>query len=159
MRQLKIIICFLIMMGAVVGLKAQKTYTSEQKQFQNSVMAHLRAEGFIPSIDEDGDITFKAEGISYWIVIEDSSPFYVRFFRFGSWPEGRSERSVLSACNHVTKEVKSVKAIMYNETSKAVSLRVENYHHSAKSFTDTFSRNLRVLKYASEKLKEYYDEH
>ena len=147
------------MMGTVIGLKAQKTYTSEQKQFQNSVMAHLRTEGFSPSIDEDGDITFKAEGIPYWIVIEDSSPFYITLFRFGTWPEGHSERSVLLACNQVTKETKNVKAIMFNDSSKSVSLRVENFCHSAKSFTDVFDRNLSVLKSAYKQLNDYYDEH
>ena len=52
---------------------------------QRMYMDYLREEGYMPSIDEDGDILFKVAGDSYYIIIDedDLQFFQIYGFKFG----------------------------------------------------------------------------
>jgi len=41
-------------------------------------MEYLRQEGYMPSIDDDGDIIFKVAGNSYFIIIDENA---LQFFQ------------------------------------------------------------------------------
>lgn len=152
-RILLVVVCSCLMTGTF----AQKSLTSAQKNFQNSIVNFLKEEGYAPSIDNDGWIAFKSEGKSFWIIIESESPFFVVFKRSGfkvGGSDGFKYVSSLLACNEVNKELRAVK--MYCD-SESVLLQIEQYTRSAEDFKYAFYKNLEVLAVAAKKFVEEYE--
>ena len=149
--------CFflLAMLAIMIASSAASELTSEQKAFQSSIMTFLREEGFMPSIDEDNSLTFKKEGILYWIDIAENSPFYIEFHRNGLKCEDANMQSVLQACNMANRKVKCVKSIM-GETS--VTLVIEMYCHSDEEFKYIFYKSIKDLDLAYSAVKDYYSD-
>jgi len=67
----KILIAILIFGGIFVFPAAsQQQWTKED--LQNTYMEYLRQEGYVPTIDADGDIQFKVAGDVYFIIINET---------------------------------------------------------------------------------------
>jgi len=148
-------IILLLVLASVSALPTNaRELTPDQKAFRSSIMSFIREEGFSPSIDEDNSLTFKKEGVLYWIDVAESSPFYIEFHRSGLGCSDANKDIVLQSCNEANKKVKCVKAIM-GETS--VSLVIESFCHSAEEFKYTFYKSLKELEKAYSTIKEYYN--
>lgn len=139
---------------AVVSLYADEL-TPEQKAFRSSIMTFLREEGFVPSIDDDNSLTFKKEGVLYWIDVAENSPFYAELHRIGLKCNNANSNNILQACNETNKKVKCVKAIMGEGTLAFV---IEQYCHSAEDFKYTFYKNIKELDNAYSTLVDKYNQ-
>ena len=128
--------------------------TSEQKAFQSSIVSFLREEGFSPSVDEDNSINFKKEGVSYWIDIDESAPFYTELHRSGFSCKTADKDKVIRACNETNRTIKSVKAIMKTTT---VSIVLEAFYKTPEEFKYTFYRSIKELDKAYSRCKEEYN--
>ena len=64
--------------------------------------SNLSAEGYRPSIDGDGDVKFKREGRTYFIIVSEKDPEFFRLVLANIWEiENDVERSrVLQAADH-----------------------------------------------------------
>ncbi len=61
---------FLVSVFAMIGLSLSAAdLTTEQLSFRSSIVDFLRNEGYMPSIDDDGDIKFKCEGNTMYVQI------------------------------------------------------------------------------------------
>ena len=60
---------------------AQEGTVWTKNDLQNMYMEVLREEGYLPAIDEDGDILFKVSGSNYYIIINESEPRFFRIYR------------------------------------------------------------------------------
>ena len=58
----KLLLLFAMAALAMPRAAAQKTLTAEQTALRTELFDFLKCEGYVPEIDEDGDIAFKAEG-------------------------------------------------------------------------------------------------
>ena len=92
----------------------------------------LADEGYRPYIDEDGDVSFKAQGYYFYISVVDSDPDYLQLVMPGiKTIDMDAEDSIvatycaLAACNEMTRDKKLVKA--YMSDSGKVSLTCETY--------------------------------
>ena len=112
---------------------AQKTLTAEQTALRTELFDFLKCEGYLPEIDEDGDIAFKAEGNKHWITVSDvdSSPFYVTIMRGAPYIE-----------NYDYNLYKTCKVEAYDGFAIITS---SMYLRHASAFQDVFHKLLEVM--------------
>ena len=98
-----------IVLAAILCLAAGTL--SAQSPVQNAILEHLRAEGYVPSIDQDDDIAFKIEGKQYYISVEpetDPDLYYISFSRYLYSDDVTTGRAT-SSCNAVNRGYKLVR--------------------------------------------------
>jgi hypothetical protein len=74
-------------------------------------LEYLSQEGYRPVIDDDGDVAFKLEGGTYYLMVDESDPLYFRLLYPNFWAvESEEERlkadRVMGALNAELKVVK-----------------------------------------------------
>lgn len=113
----------------------------------------LKEEGYVPKYDNDGDLVFKAEGLSYLLFSADDDPTYFRLALPFFWEvESLTERQrVLHACAVVNAEVKVVKLYVVEEHTWA---SVEMLIDPPENFKLIFNRCLRILRHGVQRFSE-----
>lgn len=113
----------------------------------------LKEEGYVPHYDNDGDIIFKAEGLSYLLFAAEDDPAYFRLALPFFWEiESPAERQrVLAAATTVNAEVKVVKLYVVEDHVWA---SVEMLIDPPESFRPIFTRSLRVLRHGVQRFSE-----
>lgn len=124
----------------------------------------LADEGYRPYIDEDGDVSFKAQGYYLFIAVDNDSPNYLQLVM----PSIKNidmdaEDSViatycaLSACNEMTRDKKLVKAFMSD--SGKVSLSCETYVDETPLVGKYLEKAISFIIRVCEQWRESYDEY
>ncbi len=71
------LVCTVISLCAAVA----EPPTGKAATMQNQVKSYLQTEGYVPTIDSDGDIKFKSEGRTYYISMQNyDSAVYIDFY-------------------------------------------------------------------------------
>ena len=124
--------------------------------FRDSVVSLLKDEGFVPSVDEDGDIWFKKEGDTLLIIIQDDeSPFFVQI-SYALSSEGMDDQvALLKAVNNININCRCVKCAMGD--NGVVLFSVETYNNSARVFMDNFATYTDHMLLAGRLLVDAYD--
>ena len=96
-----------------------------KEKLQEIVLDHLKKEGYVPELDKDGDITFRYQGLTFFIFVYENDKSYFRtmlpLFRIS---EEEDLVRALSACNHATMMTKIAKAFMTNSNSVRVTTEI-----------------------------------
>ena len=73
----------------------------------------LKEEGFTPKVDDDGDIVFKREGLTYILFVNEDDEEFVRIDLPNVWEiESLGERQmVMAAAAEVNRQVKVAKVV------------------------------------------------
>ena len=125
---------------------------------------YLQDEGYKPSIDEDEDVVFKAQGFSFYISSDTGDNTYLRIVmptikNLGDDPDYSELLAALAACNEMTREKKLVKA--YLADNGKVSLSAETYIGNSpdiSEFVDTaIDFMIRVASAWREKYNAFFD--
>lgn len=116
---------------------------------------YLVQEGFRPSTDSDGDVTFKAEGKYYYIDIDASDAGYFRLVFPNFWPIERDEELVKAvlAANYATMMTKVAKVYVRRD-GKNVVASIELFLGRPEYFRDVFQRAMRALNTSVEHFRE-----
>ena len=124
--------------------------------YRDSVVSFLKDEGFVPSVDEDGDIWFKKEGDTLLVSVQDdTAPFYVQI-NYGLSSEGMDDQvALLKAVNNINLNCRCVKCSIGEEGYLLIS--VETYNNSARVFMDNFATYTDHLLLAGRLLVGAYD--
>lgn len=132
--------------------------TSEQKQFRSSIFSFLQEEGFMPYIDEeDNSLTFKKEGILYWINVSGENALFIHFRRSGLKIDNESNIDLIyRTCNEVNRKISSAK--VYAVNNEMISIGIEMYCHSAEEFKYVFYKSISTLDKAKTMLNDTYNE-
>jgi hypothetical protein len=107
----------------------------------------LKDEGYSPKIDDNGNIVFKVEGLSYVIILDDKDEEFFRILFPGFWniknPDERLkvERAALKA----TEETKVAKVLPVGDNTWA---SIEIFSSSIDNTKSVFYRSLRALQAA-----------
>jgi len=123
---------------------------SQQKwtkaNLQNVYMEYLRQEGYMPSVDCDGDILFKVSGNSYFIIVNEND---LQFFQvyMGFKMETVSAENILAAANYSNRSSKVVK-VTFSPDNKIVSITAELLLNDPKDFIPVFSRAISLIQNA-----------
>lgn len=107
---------------------------------------YLQQEGFLPKVDEDGDVVFKAEGLTYVLFSAEDDEEYFRLAIPNFWgiePGDEQDRMrVLAASASVTAQMKVAKVQVIRDKVWA---SVEMLIDPIENFTKVFPRSLRML--------------
>ena len=118
--------------------------TPSKEQLQRLYVEHLEAEGYRPSIDVDGDVQFKREGRTYFIIISEKDPEFFRLVLANIWKiEDDLERSrVLVAADHSNAVSKVAKVYMVKDN---VWVCVELFLAAPEDFRGIFERSMSAM--------------
>jgi hypothetical protein len=106
---------------------------------QKLYMSYLADEGFKPDIDSDGDVRYKSEGKTYWIIIDPGDSQYFRLAMLNIWKiESEAERrKVLAAVDYANARTKVCKAYTIGDN---VWVCIELFVAKPEDFKPLFSR-------------------
>jgi len=138
----KIFLAILILGGIFIFPAAsQQQWT--KTDLQNIYMEYLKQEGYLPSIDNDGDIQFKVSGNSYFIIVDEND---LQFFQvyMGFKLDNVSVENALSAANYSNRSSKVVK-VAFSPDRKVVSITAELLLNNPKDFMPVFSRAISLI--------------
>ncbi len=109
---------------------------------------YLRDEGYKPETDTDGDVRFKSEGLTYYILIDETDPTYFRVILPGIWSldSPDEKRRAVDAAIAVTTSTKVAKVFPVKDN---VWVAVELYLPEVADFKAVLPRTLRVLPLAA----------
>jgi hypothetical protein len=105
---------------------------------------YLRREGYSPELDPDGDIKFKREGGTYYLMAEENDPSYFRLVFPNFWEiESDHERNqILYAVGEVNADLKVIKLYPVRDNVWA---SVEMFLDPIENFQKVFNRAMNVL--------------
>ncbi|MDE6243094.1 MAG: YbjN domain-containing protein, partial [Muribaculaceae bacterium] len=133
------------------GLKAAEK-TQAEKNFTNQVLNYLRTEGYQPSLDNDGDVKFKSEGDTYFVICNDyADGMYVKIMAWigGS---GNSRRTLLEGVNHAVSSYKFLRA--YLDKDNDIVYECASYCSNFYQFKELFPRLMNVMKLGEKAIAE-----
>ena len=119
-------------------------YTKSERQ--NFYLAYLRSEGFQPTIDENGDVSFRYEGGNYSIYVEENDTgyfeiYYPNFYKL----ETRAERISAAAVASAVTRSKRVVKVWLNSSETNVSITAEMFVANLTDFSRFFYRLLNIM--------------
>lgn len=141
---MKKVLFFLYALFIAVPAFTQKNFNEAQLKLRSDIEAFLREEGFMPTIDGDGDIGFKKEGGKYYVIIDerDTSPFYIRLARFYNYNERFNRQALIKNLAELNLK-KGVKLICFDEYYV---YEAEMYLINGENFKHVFYKLLEQLK-------------
>jgi hypothetical protein len=142
-------VSFVLVSAAV--LPAQTTRASLQTMY----MDYLRGEGYVPSIDDDGDVRFRYEGGTYYIIVMEDDLKYLRILYPNFW-EIESEEELLraySTASYVNRTTKIAKVFL-NRSEDDVSIVGETLLDTPEDFKNFFKRILNAVGTAKADFRE-----
>jgi hypothetical protein len=123
---------------------SQQMWTKED--LQSVYIEHLRQEGYVPSVDIDGDIQFKVAGDNYFIIIDDNDLMFFQVY-LGFKLDDISPQDALNAANYSNRSSKVVK-VTFSSERKVVSITAELLLNDPKDFIPVFKRAISLIKTA-----------
>jgi hypothetical protein len=118
-------------------------------QMQRMYVSYLKQEGYVPSVDEDGDVQFKIEGGTYYIIINEDDQQYFRILFPNMWSIDDNDefmKVVLVAMN-VTGSSKLAR-VYVTANGKNTNIEASTLLKEPKEFKVHFARMLRAIAYA-----------
>jgi len=148
----RIIITFILIFGLFFVLPAfSQTAEIEwtREDLQSVYMEHLRTEGYMPSVDVDGDIQFKVSGDNYFIIVDEND---LQFFQiYTGFSLGIiSREDALNAANSANRLSKVAKVSISSDESLRiiVSITAELLLDDPVDFIPIFTRALSLIRNA-----------
>lgn len=111
------------------------------------LMAFLTAEGYLPTADEQGGISFKREGRVMLSFVADDDPNYFNLYCYMNYEGVLTDREkALTVTNEVNRTLKAVKITLLddNDPSK-ISFGIEALLSSPDGFQGVFERALAII--------------
>jgi len=127
-------------------VSAQEGVEWTRDDLQNMYMQYLREEGYLPSIDEDGDILFKVSGNNYFIIIDENDLLFFRIYTGVSLGDFLPENA-LSAANFINMHSKVAK-IYISSDGKSAAINTELLLPNPRDFKTVLSRALSLMRFA-----------
>jgi len=140
------ILAILMVLGGILISPAISQEGWTRADLQSIYMEHLRQEGYLPSIDDDGDIHFKVSGDNYFIIINDDD---LQFFQVytGFHLGDITPEDALNAANISNRRSKVAKVAISSD-GKIASITAELLLENPIGFIPVFSRALSLMRNA-----------
>ena len=148
---------FAFLLVSTVLFAQSKPLPQAAIDYRAAMKSFIQAEGFSPTIDEDGSLTFKREGVVFWIIFKDEDPVYIEFHRAGLDGEGVNLAALHFAVNDLNYDRRCVKAVIDEDGD--VALTVEFYSTLPADFKTTFYRYMNALSSARDFVLDKYKEY
>lgn len=126
--------------------------------FRDSIENFLKLEGYVPSIDEDGDIEFKKEGSTFFVsVLDDEAPFYLQFSYYLGMDDDIDQVAMLKAMNETNRDNRCIKCSIVNKELLLIS--VESFCTTVTEFGKIYDIYLGLLSQGEVILVQAYDKY
>lgn len=116
-------------------------------------MEFLSEEGYRPTKDKDGDVTFKHEGLTYVIIVDDKDDEFFRVILPNIWPikEQNERAKIEAAALYATAKTKVAKVFPVRDN---VWVTVELFCSPPDAFRPVFRRSLSAMRTAAKTFAE-----
>lgn len=144
MKKIIITLLFAVMVLPVVSFaQSDSKYNSEQLALRTNLFNFLKEEGFVPEIDSDGDIKFKADGDIFYISIykNNENPMYVVLYKPFNYPKDYSVETVIMA----TKQLNLYKGVKVSCFNNSFRIGAEMFVRSAEPVKDAFYKLKEII--------------
>ena len=144
MKKVTLFVAFVACLSmAAVSQTSSKTLSTAQRSLRDNIQSFLKAEGFQPMIDQDGDIKFKRQGSTYFITVssKDDSPMFIRLLKGFSYNDNLTLTKLTLAATEINR-YKMCKLLL-NESNYV--LVVEMFLTNSTPFTSVFYRFLEIM--------------
>ena len=134
--------------ASTVPVPAETEWTRDA--LRNMYMQYLREEGYLPSLDGDGDILFKVSGNNYFIIIgENDFQNNLLFFRIytGVSLGDILPENALAAANYINMHSKVVKVYISSD-GRSIAINTELLLTNPQDFKSVLSRALSLMRFA-----------
>lgn len=130
---------FVLCLIATTLAFAQKDLNSSQLKLRTEIFNFLKEEGFTPEIDSDGDIKFKRQGNTCFVIIDEknTSPMYVKMERYIAVPDNYSGLTSRLAAEQLSRRFKAIKCC-YLASSNTFRITAEMFLRSSEPFKEVF---------------------
>lgn len=153
---MKKVLIILVTIMACAGFSARADKSALEQSFTNEVKKFLVSEGYAPTIDEDGDVKFKYEGDTFFVIVATyGDGYYVKVVGFMDASD-TGRRGVLEACNETERSLRYVRCYLNNQND--IVYECAGFFANLYQFKLMFPDFMSVLKSSDKKLKEVYNE-
>ena len=123
-----------------------------QNERAEMCLTYLKEEGYVPKLDDDGDITFKSEGRTYLIIFDDDDMYFRLLFpNFWEIECAAESLKVERAALHATEKTKVAKVFLVKDDVWAT---VELFCSPPEVFKNVFARSMSALRGSIENFAE-----
>lgn len=107
---------FLIACWAAFAALQAKNLDPEKLKLRSEIVQFLKEEGFVPEVNEMGDVVFKNEDLKYIVSIDkhDSSPFYLSFECYFGYSDSFTKENIAANLVRLNLE-KGVKLVLFDD--------------------------------------------
>ncbi|HOI00363.1 MAG TPA: hypothetical protein PLE85_07430 [Bacteroidales bacterium] len=145
-RTVRISIVLLLMAFISSGLTFAQGKSKEysKKQLQQMYVNFLKDEGYKPEVDDDGDVKFKREGRTYFILVQETDMEFFTIILPNIWEiESEEERAkVIVACDASNAKTKVTKVYSFKDN---VWVTVELFIRQPEDFKGVFARAMNAI--------------
>jgi hypothetical protein len=156
MKSLIRITCLAGVIFALTSLYSAPAFSQAmtKSQLQTMYVEYLRQQGYAPEVDSDGDIRYRAEGMVYYIIVNDNDLEYFEILFPNFWEIESDEEWIkaAAACSYVTRTTKVAK--VYITSNNNTSIIADILLVNPKDFSTVFSRMMNILTLARNKFVE-----
>lgn len=151
---MKKVLLALAMAIIAFAASAEDTVTGAALTIRSDIQSFLRSEGYAPSIDDDGDIKFKKEGLLYFISVENyyDMVYVATFYMMGI--EDCTMSKVRIAADQAQRAFKFVRC---DVGDKALFFKVCLPINSVNEYKAMFDYILEILSLARDRCIEEYN--
>jgi hypothetical protein len=140
------IFLIIFILGGIFVFPAASQQPWTKADLQSIYIDYLHQEGYLPSIDIDGDIQFKVEGNNFFIIVDkDDLQFFQIYMGFSL--SSISQEDAINAANYSNRSSKVVK-IAFSPDKNVVSITAELLLNDPRDFMPVFSRAISLMKNA-----------
>ena len=102
----------------------------------------LKTQGFRSTVDSDGDLSFRYEGLPMFCSNDDNDPLFLRVFMPGIYTVEGDREKVLEAISKINREMKAVKTFLIEDH---LWISLEMFVDSTPDIDDFIERCLDIL--------------
>jgi hypothetical protein len=133
---------------STVSVPAETEWTRDV--LQNMYMQYLREEGYLPSLDGDGDILFKVSGNNYFIIVDENdfqnNLLFFRIYTGVSLGDVLPENA-MAVANYINMHSKVVKVYISSD-GRSIAINTELLLTNPQDFKSVLSRALSLMRFA-----------
>ena len=116
------------------------------EQVRDLYLECLKEEGYVPKLDEEGDIYFKKEGRKFIVALSETDLQYLSLSATSSHDNIlRSRCHALEVINDIQFHYKAVKMLLFEGDDLYIAFKVENFLESPITFENVLLRSLDLL--------------
>lgn len=139
---------------ATTGSTVSRTDTGGSGQYsrqnlQSMYVDFLTSEGYVPSIDSDGDVNFKVEGTNFYIIVNEEDLGFFQIYQIFGLPTAEQQQNAVAASNYANRSTKVAKTNISSD-GKSLIINGEIFVSNPEYFKLVFRRLISAMQRARE---------